>query len=384
MMCKRIKNALLPVVILLILCVQGCACPQGTELSKRLIVEAVGVDLDDGAYKVTLQALDAHAAGQSDDPNENGSRTRLCSFTGATVGEALAGAAAETGLTPLYSQARVLVLGRSLAEQDVSAPLDFFLREYHTRSDILIAVADASAADILAADPGGSVPGAVLLEEALLTGSENGECCAVKLFRFTGFLLSETDTAYCPVVRLRSEDKGERPTAAPGETAFFQNGRLAFTAGPEITRGLLFLTDAVKKTSFTVRGEDGAYTLRVAKTSTTVRARKTDTDGAAFTVNVTAVCDITEFAASRFPDLGETQAARAQTAGTAYLQQLLNDAFGFLYGEHGADVCRLARRAALRFPKKEAAFREELARKTADIRLNAVLTVRRTGKENLS
>ena len=384
MILKKINYILLPIVILLILCAQGCAWPQGTELSKRLIVEAIGVDLDDGAYKVTLQALDAHAAGQSDDPNENGSKTRLCSFTGKTVGDALAGAAAATGLTPLYSQARVLVLGRSLAEQGVSAPLDFFLREYHTRSDILIAVADTTAADILAADPGGSVPGAVLLEEALLTGSENGECCAVKLYRFIGLLLSETDTACCPVVRLRSEEEGERPAAAPGETALFQNGMLAFTAGPEITRGMLFLTDAVKKTTFTVHGEDGAYTLRVAKADTKIRTRKTDTDGAAFTVTVSAVCDITEFAAPEFPDLGEAQADDAQTAGTAYLQKLVNDAFGFLYVEHGADVCRLARRTALRFPQKEAAFREALARKTADIRLTAVLTVRRTGKENLS
>ncbi len=380
----RIKYMLLPVIIFLVVCAQGCAWPQGTELSKRLIVEAIGVDLNDGAYKVTLQALDAHAAGQSDNPNENGSKTRLCSFTGATVGEALAGAAAATGLTPLYSQARVLVLGRGLAEQGVSAPLDFFLREYHTRSDILIAVADTTAADVLAADPGGSVPGAVLLEEALFTGSENGECCAVKLYRFIGLLFSETDTAYCPVVRMHGEEEGERPTAAPGETAFFRNGRLAFAAGPDITRGLLFLTGDVKKTSFTVQGEDGTYTLRAAKADTKIRARKTDAGDAAFSVEVNAVCDITEFAAQGFPDLGETQADDAQAAGTAYLQKIINDAFGFLYGEHGADVCRLARRAALRFPQKEAAFREELARKTADIRLSAFLTVRRTGKENLS
>ena len=381
---KRKRGLLLPAVVLLIYFLHGCAWPQGTELSKRLIVEAIGVDLEDGKYTVTLQALDAHTAGKSNDPNENSGRTRLCSFTGATVGEALAGVAAATGLIPLYSQARVLVLGRRLAEQDLSAPLDFFLREYHTRSDILIALADATAADVLAADPGGSVPGAVLLEEALLTGSENGDCCAVKLYRFIGLLLSETDTAYCPVVRLRSEEEGEQPTAASGKTAFFQQGRLVFTAGPEVTRGLLFLTDAVKTASFTVNGASGAYTLKIVDAGTKIRARKTLNEGVGFDISVNAVCDITEFTSPSFMQLSEAQASDARGAGTAYLQTIVNDAFTFLYGEHGADVCRLARRAALRFPHKETAFREELTRKAADIRLRAELTVRRTGKESLS
>ena len=157
------RNAVYCIFVLtaLLTALSGCA-PRSVELSDRLIVEAVGIDKTDAGVKVTLQALDTHAAGAGSDPNEQGQVTRLYQFSGESVGQALSGVQAATGLMPLYSQARVLLFGRTLAEDGLTEALDFFLREYNARSDILIAMAEDTAEAPVAADFGATVPGAVI------------------------------------------------------------------------------------------------------------------------------------------------------------------------------------------------------------------------------
>ena len=381
---KSVKYVSAALILLLLAMLSGCAAPRGEELSKRLIVEAIGIDYADEEYIVTLQALDTHSAGGGTDPNEKGDATAFRRYTGKTVAEALTGVTPATGLTPLYSQARILVFGKELAARDLSEPLDFFLREYHTRSDILIAVADSTAEDLLRADLGDSAPDAVILEEAVTQSSENGDGCAVKLYRFMDLLFSDTDTAYCPVISLQpgAAEKLQEPLL--GKTAFFRENRLAFTADREITRGMLFLTDEVNSASVTVQGEEGIFTLRLIESKTKIRPRLNGAGDVCFSISAEAVCDITEFATPDFKSVKEAQSADAAEAGTRAMRSLIETAFTYLYNENSADVCRLARRAALRYPKKEAAFREALfTRKTADISIQVSLSVRHTGKESL-
>lgn len=363
-----------------------CGCgvfPTGAELSKRLIVEAIGIDEADGVYTVTLQTLDTHSAGEGSDPNESGSVTRIFRFTGKTVAEALAGIPAATGLTPLYSQARILVLGKSAAEENVRAALDFFLREYHTRSDILLATAGQSAEEIVRADLGSSAPDALILEDAILRAAEKGEACAVKLYRFMNLMYTETDTPFCPVVELRASAEEDLQEPVLGRTAFFEDGRLSFTVDQTVTKGLCYLTDAVKTGSFTVRGAYGEYTLQTVSAKTKIRFSGSP-GGIRAEIRVKSVCDVTEFLSPDAAPLEEAQARDAEDAGRAALETLAQSSFDVLYYGKRADICRLARRAALRFPGKENAFREEaFSRKAGNIKITVHLTVRRTGKESL-
>ena len=101
------RPALAGALAALLLCTL-CGCGvKGAELSKRLIVEAVGIDAAPEGVLVTLEALDAHAAGAGSDPNEQGGVTQRLHFTGETVGQALARIAPATGLTPLFSPRRI-------------------------------------------------------------------------------------------------------------------------------------------------------------------------------------------------------------------------------------------------------------------------------------
>ncbi len=358
--------------------------PRSTELDKRLIVEAVGLDAaPDGGYAVTLQTLDLHAAGAQNERYGTEKSARLFRFTGETPGAALARVPAATGLTPLYSQARLLVLGRDVLRRPLQRTLDLFLREYNTRGDVLLAAAEGQAADLLAADFGTPEPGALFLEETLLRAETEGTAPAVQMYRFMDLLYSETDAAFCPVLGLKDTAEQETKLPALCGTAFFADGRYAFTADAAATAGLLYLTGRTKSASLTVRGADGTYTLRLLRAKKKLRTRRTET-GFAFTFALNAAFDVTEFASDGPPGLGETQAENARRAAEEELTRLLRRSFDLLYYEKRADVCRLFRLAQLRRPKAAADWRgrmylPEHTRMTFDVRV----TVRRTGMERL-
>ena len=381
--CRLLRTGALPIAAALLLLLSRCGLPEGAELSERLIVEAIGVDLVDGEYAVTLQTLDLHAAGAGADPNEQGEVTRVYRFTGASVARALQNVERVSGLTPLYSQARLFVLGRSFAGSDAAGPLDFLLREYHVRGDILVAAAEDAGA-LVGARFGDKSPGAELLEDAILSGGKTGACCEMRMFRFLNLLYSETDAAYCPVLGLQETPEKERPAPRLEGTAFFEDGRWAYTADEETTRGLLLLTGLPDTGTLFVKGSLGEYGLRIDSADTKLRFGRDKAGALTCEIGVKAVCDITEYVLSGEQEIGEAQVRDAGAAAQAATERLLRQSISYFYYGHRADVCRLKRRARLFYPKESAAFGEDLfSPKAAVISVDCSVTVRRTGKESL-
>ena len=352
------------------------------ELNRRLIVEAIGIDKTDSGVLVTLQALDTHTAGMGSDPNGQEKVTNLYQFSGETVGQALAQAESATGLTPLYSQARVLIFGRPLAEDGLSAPLDLFLREYTARSDILVAMAQNTAQEIAAAELGAAVPGAVILEDALNGGGQTGRSAVIKLYDFMNLTYSETDRAFCPVIGLREADLRETQEPDFKGTAFFDGGKLVFIAEEALTRGLLFLKDRVKDTNLTVEGTLGTYTLRVVASKTKITPERQTNGRIKAKIRVKTVCDITEFAASGFGTVGAAEIADAAAAGEAALRELLSECIDTLFYEKQTDICRFARLVKLKYPKTAEDYAANMFTET-DVTIETEFIIRRTGKEGM-
>ena len=378
---RAVHAVLLAAVLTSVL--SGCGLPKRTELSERLIVEAIGVDMADGGVTVTLEALDLHAAGAGADPGGQARVTRICRFTGNTVSQALQSVESVSGLTPLYSQARLFVLGRTLAAEDAAGALDHLLRGSRLRGDILIAAAQ-DAGDLLEAKLGENTPGAKVLEDAILRGSETGVCCEMRLFRFLDLMYSDTDAAFCPVLSLRAAPDGELKEPVPAGTAFFADGKWAFTADAEMTRGLLLLTGQSERGALFAEGELGGYGLGITGVKTKVRFIKGANGALRTEIGVKAALDVTEHLSSQNAPIGEAQLRDAGAAAEAALRTLLERSLRFYYYENGADVCRLIRRSRLFCPKESAAFGESLfSPEAAVIYVVCSVTVRRAGKESL-
>lgn len=360
----------------------GCGLPKKTELNERLIIEAVGIDSADGGFDVTVQALNDLAVGIEESAPVSGV-TKCYLFHGATVGEALAQIAPQTGLTPLYSQARLLVIGFAAAKNDLCEALDFFLREHRTRADITVAAAEHTARELLTASFGKQRISAEILQSAL---GQNGSGGAplTPLYRFMNLLLGESDAAFCPLLGLEPNPASDDYYVRCRGAILFQGTNYRTVIPTEDLFSLRLLTDGLSDETLPLTADGARFTLRIAQGRTKIR---TVQDGATcrFQLRISVRCDIAEVSAQGFTPLTTEQIRTASAAASRLLIERLSGTLKRCFYENGCDVCRFYQRFRLRHPARYRAMTAAAPLSPVDFPCEIVcsVSIRRTGKEIL-
>lgn len=356
----------------------SCGGIRSEELSERLIIEAIGIDTENGSYTVTLQALDTGAAGSGEGASAN-ETTKIYNFTGSSIGMAFSLARNADGLTPLYSHARILILGKEAAKHEPGKLLDFFLREYTARSDILLAAAEGKAADIITADIADGTADAAVLERLLENGGKSGKNVLMPLYKFVNLLQSETDIAYCPVLSALPSSAGGKQDVAVTGTALFGKEGCIRTADEAETEGILLLNGKTGAMSFSVEGKSGRYTLNTVKSRTKIRPGVSG-GKARFLIKTQLVCDMTEYASALSDSVGIREAEEAEKALIGQIKQKEKKVLEDILLQNGMDVCRFGRRILLRHPGFYEKYVSDISALT-EYELTVEVTVRRTGRE---
>ena len=392
------KKSLSLLCVAALLFLSGCSYRRPPELSERLIIEAIGVDKTENGFAVTVQALSDLSAGADKGPTseEGGGMTKCYTLYGATVAEAFAGISRQTGLTPLYSQARLLVLGSETVREALPEALDFFARGQHTRADIAVAAAEGKAAEIVAADFGGNRVGAAVLTDILEGGAENGVGLNVPLYRFISLLMSETDAACCPLLAAKkdpsagAEGEAKNDTEGGAECA----GALLFNStiiGTILTKEEAFvlrlLTEEINGAAFTVMANNVTCTLRVSGKNVKIRVLKTP-ENVRFCLHIDVKCDIADLFFRGDPGFSPLDPDQVRAIGDAAGRQLTDTVTAALrtcFYENGCDVCRFRQRLRLRYPSLYRALAKQGRLSPADLpcEIECNVSIRRTGKEVL-
>ena len=375
---KRIITYLL--ISFFVLLTTGCGGIQTAELSDRLIMEAIGIDAENGKISVTIQALDIGADGSGKGSSAN-EETKIYNFTDTSTGRAFAHIKYETGLTPLYSHARILVIGEEAAKTNLGEILDFFLREYTARSDILIAAAAGQAADIVSADITDGQADAAVIEKILRNGHERGENILMPLYKFVNLLLTESDTAMCPLLSLSASENKDKKNVTVSGTAFFDSQKRIRTEDIEITEGILLLNGDAGSLSFSIDSEGKKCTLNTVKCSTKIKPSVKD-GKAFFYIKTTLLCDLTEYVS----DITEAVEIQDTKNAEKQLEEIIGDkekrVLEIIFHESGMDICRFGRRILLRYPEFYKKYILNMSELT-DYDLTVEATIRRTGRETI-
>ena len=380
---KKILSLLCAAALLFL---SGCSCRRPPELSERLIIEAIGVDKTENGFTVTVQALNDLAVG-TDEGAPEGGVTKCCTLYGTTVADALASAGTATGLTPLYSQTRLLVLGFETARDALPEALDFFLRGQNTRADVPVALAQGTAAEIVTADFGKNRVGADVLTDVLKAGEENGTVLSAPLYRFMSLLLSETDAAYCPLLAVKEDPKSDDGGVECVGTILFNGTIIRTVITKEETFAVRVLTDRLNGATFTVSADEVTCTLRVSGKNVKIRVPKT-TENDRFYLHIDAKCDIEDLFFQGDPGFSPLDPDQVRAIGDAAGRQLTDTVTAALrtcFYENGCDVCRLRQRLRLRYPSLYRALAEQGRLSPADLpcEIDCKVSIRRTGKEVL-
>lgn len=99
-------------ILLLLLTFTGCALPM--RLSQRAIVKEMGIDYQQGQYRLSLLCYDPAMDGDSATPEV------LSTFSGHTLADARQSAASALGRTPFFGSTELIVLGAGLTPPKLS------------------------------------------------------------------------------------------------------------------------------------------------------------------------------------------------------------------------------------------------------------------------
>ena len=292
---KKLKCVVLILTLIVpAVCLPSCSVDD-TELRNRLIIEGIGVDKSDGEYTLTVQALNTTQSQSTDNPSSS-EAVSVYTVTGESVAQALGKISALTGKAPLYSQNRIIILGDSVAQDNIFSELDFFVREYASRMNVLVALSESKASDILDLDSDSGSIGAKTIQEIIEQGHIYSHAPESEVYILMNAFADPSSGEWLPLLGVEDNVKGGEPGVALRGACVLRNGRKVCTLTLNEVMFVLMMTGKFKKGTLCLPGPDG---VEVTAEITKSRVKTTLDKKPASSANLSVKCSagILEYAA---------------------------------------------------------------------------------------
>ncbi len=318
------------------------------DVQKTAIVLAAGIDRDADSFIVTSQISIPQSSTQ-------GKQTQAVQIVsrGKTVADAFDEINAKTGWYPKLVFCDLIVLGSSVAEQNVFDALDFFLRDEYLTDNCLLATCDGTAKEILNASALVDPSSSVAIQKVLSAHAERvGTALPVSLREFSIGYFSDSKSGFLPVLKTEpqqekigneSEQQGgsngsggaggsgssgssggeqsqgqaqggasggqknsesgqseqNKPVFSAGETALFVNGKRVETLTREETFALCAVTGKLRLASYAVERNGDTCTLTVKRNSPSVKLQVGKDGMATLNVDLTMTAGVLDYSVAQ-------------------------------------------------------------------------------------
>ena len=326
-------------------------CWDRHELDKLAILSGGGFDIDPetGELLVTYQTIipskvKSSTAGSSGEQAGRGisPAVQLDHLKGRTWLEALGAYATQGNRTLFFPHNQVDIIGKEMAKQGVYPIIEHILRFPQSRPNRLFFVAQDKASDILAASDGMDViQGRGIAGEVKLS-AEFSKYPAITVLEFANRLMSKTTAPILPIINIFEETGPDGKKFNKGRitgTAVFKGDRMFGELNEQESRGLLWVTDEIKKGFVVADAPDGSGKVSLEITQATSKIIPELTDGKiTINVEIEEQADLTEYNGSKNLDdvllkqIEEHQADAIQKEIMAAISKsfaLNADVFGF-------------------------------------------------------
>lgn len=237
------------------------ACTFGSDISKRMLIQGIGIDTTENGYLVSVHYLRAGEKVTTD----------LMQSQGKTVYEALQNLTLQTGLIPSYSHNAMVVFGKECAQNGLSEVFDFFIRYHETRPTVQLFVAEDRAETLFQLKSGDWYALATQLKSFSETGGVTNKFVNSTVLEVMNQMSAEYYAFAIP------ELKAVDGHAQLGNTAYFRDDRLIGYLDREQTRGYLAVAHSIQNSAIVIDVQDiGTVGLTIEKTSRNVKAEIID------------------------------------------------------------------------------------------------------------
>lgn len=232
---KKVLALLLCVVIIF----SFSSCSSGRSLSDKSVAQAVSIDLVDKETVVGIQYLDLSKGTATADGFDN-NITSVATGQADNISSAVSKASASLSGPIFFGQNKLIVFGKEYAKLGIGGISDYILRGIDSRPDVLVAICDSSAKDVVSSKENNAKVPAESLYNMIKTGESVGLSIKVNVNDLLNMYNSKTSDVYLPCLTV-NDDK----TSCDGIMLFSEQEPACILDDDE-TFGFLLLKDAIK------------------------------------------------------------------------------------------------------------------------------------------
>lgn len=312
------------------------------DIRNRLVIQGIGIDIEkNGKYSVTIQAIDTNA--QSATSSDGASQPPLKAYQvkGDTIYTTIKSVTETEGKIPLYSQNRIIILGKSITEENMAEVIDFFVRDVENSSSVYIAAAEKTAGEILQAKNGEEYISARSIETGIRSYEYDARIFNIQLYDLINRYNSSTKDFAIPLLSLKEKD-GEKSVEISG-TALFNSTKYREKLSKDQTVFLNILYDRVNNTALAYDYEDNKKVSLNIVNSKTERKVTLKNGQPIFKIKVKMQADISEISGGVSNKMEMNDIEKIKNAGEKYVEQETKKLLNSLYNEYNSDSVGLAR-----------------------------------------
>ncbi len=374
--------------LMLVCCVALCSfssCEKaGTELSDLMIIQGIGIDVVNDSYKVTVEILNNEQSGSPSGDSSAENKTKIYNATGESVASALMNLTTKSGNKPFYAQNRVIVLGETTAQRNLTDVLDFFERNYDSRASQLLCVAKGGKAeDVIRAKLLNDTVKSKILEKMLESSYEQSLVPRVRIIDAVNTIEDDTTFLCMPAVTVLKNGENQ-DFSLDGCALFDKEESFCMYLSSGDAKGLAFLDNTIREGFISAdlpNGQKATFVLVKGKTNYKILKE----DGRLhYKLNIDVVCDLEEVEGAEFFSTDDDFMEKIKGAAGEAIAQTAENTIIALQSEHGGDGIRYGRRLYLYDNKEYEKLKSDWDRvfKDSVTSISVNVTIRRIGEES--
>lgn len=370
------KNSRFFRALLILLCVLCCCgmsgCVESVELSERALVQAIGVDVEDGEYMVTIQYFSPENGGGQAMLDISKPNNYVLSSKGSTLMEALANAEQRQGKDIFYVHNKLLVIGKEAALQGVTYLTEYFSGNDDIKANVFVCIADSKASEVVGAQIEQGILPAASLKKLLENAQENGQTSSCELISVTRALIEQNGDTVIPSVQIQNEEDKELITL--NGLAFISDYHLNEIKAQEECTGYLFCNGSVARKAIVCKlDENRTVTLSTVHSNTT---RTFSKDHKQLTLDISVLSDVAEVLSEQPAPLSEQDLNQLEQIQSEQIRQEVISFYENEIRNSGSDYLGLFSNTTL--------SREEIGQSLSDLELyvNVSTDIRRSNQQS--
>lgn len=341
-------------IIFLVTNLTGCLSSE-FDVDTSLVVQAIGVDFDfkKGKYKITMQCFDLQkSAGGGEESGSSGNVTKIIEGKGTSIERAIDDTIQITGLNPILSQNRIIILSETVASNGLYSVIDMFSRSYRLRSSVPIAIAKGfKASDIIKSNEGkAALPAEVL--GGLLNSKEINSYLKQTLVADV-IKLHEEKTTDITIPALTIVPVNKKTMVKLDGLAVFNEDKLYNYLSDVETRAMLVVMNKLHIGTYVVeKTKYGIATFEILDNKTKIDFHLNSDNSLNYVVKANIIVDLTELEFNKKHNLTEKEILDLEKYSNKYIQSVVEKILYKCLVEYRCDVFRIGHRLSLKYPNR--------------------------------